>query len=273
MDMANLITTSLVGLQISITTYVLGFTPQDSFLRSSGLLLMIYIAYLQAPYIIHLDNPIARGFLANAPFVLTILYIDKVLLHRWTFAVKGPTSSIGGLSPAEYDPAQGKKVKPDANLRNHDDTLQRLQFGLDLSLQSRFPGTRWPVKNIPSFHRGIPAYIPSKAEFLRAKIASWILYLLVLDLAGLFNKGRNNDVTFASGSIPLYSRLASISGEEAMTRILVVISFWIFQYIVIEIVYGAFAIMAVASGVSTVETWPPMFGFVGDSYSLRQFWG
>lgn len=267
--MATLLATGFVALQISITALILGFTTRDSWLRSLGLFQMIYCAYLQMPYIAFLQNSIIRGFAANAPFVLVILYTNKILLDKWTFTERGPTSSVGGLNPKG-----GLKIKRSAGESVvNDNAVQRMWFGLSISLEARFPATKWPVKNIPPFSGTNVRYIPSKVEFLRANIIRWIAYVLILDLAGFFNKGNDNDVLFGPTRIPFFSRVDSISMEEAMTRTIVVMSFWAFQYIVIEVVYGAFAMIAVGSGISRVEAWPPMFGFISDSYSLRQFWG
>ncbi|KAL8737234.1 MAG: hypothetical protein Q9181_001888 [Wetmoreana brouardii] len=253
-----------------MTALVLSFTTHESLLRPGGLLLMIYSARVQGPYIKYLEYPIYRGFLGNAPFVLVILYIDKVLLHKWEYAVKGPTSSAGGLSLVRYKATEdggrdGKGIV--------DDTIARIWFGLSISLQSRFPATKWPIKNIPPFSKEDPAYIPSKAGFLGTTISKWIIYVLLLDLAGLFSDGSDNAISFSPGRIPFFSRLTIASREEVITRVLSIGAFWIVQYFVIEVVYCALAIVAVASGISAVETWPPMFGSFSDAYSLRQFWG
>ncbi|KAI4260129.1 MAG: hypothetical protein L6R42_004203 [Xanthoria sp. 1 TBL-2021] len=271
--MATMIATSLVGLQIAITTLILGFTSRASALRSGGLLLVIYCAYLQIPHITHVQNPVARGFLANSTFVLTILYIDKALLSRWIFTIQGPTSSVSGLQPVDDDKIPNKRPKAHPGDEIANGLGSRLRFGLHLSMQSRFANTRWPVKNIPAFDKANPGYVPSKAEFLRAAIPKWALYVLILDLAGFLNSSSENGITFAAEQVPLFSRLGNISGEDVITRIASILAFWSFQYMVIEVVYGAIAIVAILSGLSAVEAWPPMFGSLSESYSLRQFWG
>ena len=268
--MSLLIATSFAGLQIIITALILGFTSSNSALRVVGLIPMIYCAYVQTPYIIHLLYPLYRGFLGNAVFVLVMQYIDTVLLHRWTFAARGPTSSIGGLKPVDQEAPKNYRKGSTVTVG---DIWKRLQFGLGVSLQSRFPVTKWPVKNIPPFSRKQPDYVPSKAVFLRAMILKWSLNVFLLDLAGLFNNSGNNTVTFSSERIPFFTRLAKVSPEELFARSVSIMAFWTMQYIVIEVVYGALAIVAVALGITSVSAWPPMFGSISDSYSLRQFWG
>ncbi len=271
--MAATIAISLVGLQIITTALILALTSHASVHRSSGLLLLIYCAYLQTPYITHVRNPVVRGVLANSPFVLTILYIDKALLSRWTFTARGPTSSLGGLQPVPEDetPNQSRKSHLGGGMANG--VGPRLHFGLGLSLQSRFAGTRWPVKNIPAFDKANPGHVPSKARFLRAAVPKLALYVLILDLAGFLNRSSNNNVIFSAEQVPLFSRLGNVSGEDLITRTASILAFWSMQYIVIEVVYGAIAIAAVVSGLSATGAWPPVFGSLSDSYSLRQFWG
>ncbi|KAI4176828.1 MAG: hypothetical protein LQ346_007775 [Caloplaca aetnensis] len=268
--MADPIATGLVGVQIIMTVVTLGFTTGNSLLRFAGLFGMLYISYFQVPYIARVKNPMARGFLANAPFVLVILYIDKLLLNKWTFAANGPTSAVGGLRPVKE--GQSKK---DACRRVGDKSIfRRLRFGLNNTLQARFPATNWPVKNIPTFSRSRPDSIPDRTSYLRGRIIRWIAYVLILDLAGLFNNNSsNNAILFAPANIPLLSRLANVSKGEAIERVILVMAFWVFQYIGIQVVYGFFAILGIASGLWPIEAWPPMFGFIGDCYSIRQFWG
>lgn len=265
-----MIAIGLVGLQITIMTLVLGFTSRNSTVRPAALILIVYAMYLQFSYDQDLQHTLYRAFVGAASVYLVFLYIDTVLLHRWTFTAKGPTSSMGGLTPVECQaPIQGKRPGTGVIW----EALARLRFGLSISLQSRFPATKWPVKNIPPFRKKDPQYVPGKVEFLRGMIIKWSLYALILDLGGLFNNGSDNTVTFSKKRVPFFSRLASVSSEELCTRIISIIAYWSIQYLVLEVVYATLAIGAVALDVTTVNEWPPMFGSGRDSYSLRQFWG
>ncbi len=268
--MSSLIATGLVGLQLTITTLILGFTSRKSTLRPAALPLMVFCTYLQLPFVKQIEYPISRAFLGAGGVYVVILYIDSVLLHKWSFAAKGPTSSMGGLTPVEYRAAgNNKRGGPGAI----SDAVERLRFGLNISLQSRFPATKWPVKNISPFSRKDPGYIPGKGEFLRGMIIKWIFSVLILDLGGLFNNDGGNAITFSSERIPFFTRIAGVSGEEMMARILGIIAYWSVQYVIIEVVYGTLAMTAVALDITAVNTWPPVFGPIGESYSLRQFWG
>ena len=273
--MAGIIATGNVALQISITALVLAFTSRAFGLRLACLNLVICCAYVQTHYVKSIQTSVARGFLANSPFVLVLLYIDKVLLSRWTYTAQGPTSSTGGLQPVKDVQARQPTVKAPQEDGTANDVWLRLRFGFGLSLQSRFAITKWPVKNIPIFARADPSFVPRKTDYLRVAIPKCILYFLLLDLAGLLNGSNNNNnhLVFSTDRVPLFARLGNVSIEELSTRSASVLAFWILQYIVIELVYGAVAMVAVTFGRSTVEAWPPMFGSLQDSYSLRQFWG
>lgn len=261
----------LVSLQVITLTFILGFTTHSSLLRPSALPLMIFLNYFQLHYVKNLDYPLYRAFLGATGVYMIIIYIDTILLHRWTFEANGPTSSVGGLDPVEYDIS--KKTKRDRSGLIGGNALKRLRFGLSISLQCRFPATKWPVKNIPPFSKKDPGYVLGRGEFLRRMIIKWSAYVLILDLVSLISDDGDKTFTFSSARIPLLTRLIDVSGEEMNTRIISVLAYWTIQYIVIEVVYGTLAIAAVALGITTVNVWPPVFGSLGDSYSLRQFWG
>ena len=268
--MVPIIATGLVGLQFTFLTWILGFTSRSSLLRPGALPLMIFLTHLQLPYVKRLDHPLYRAFLGATGFYVIIIYIDAILLHRWSFEAKGPTSSIGGLRPVEYGAPE--KTKRDRS-GEFDDALKRLRYGLSTSLQGRFPATKWPVKNIPPFSRKDPSYVPGKGEFLRRMIIKWSAYVLILDLLGLVSNDGNKTLIFSSARIPLFTRLVDVSGEELIARIISIIAYWTIQYIVIEVMSSTLAITAVALGITAVNVWPPVFGSLHDSYSLRRFWG
>ena len=268
--MHSLIAPSLFSLQVAILAVILGFTARRSLLRPCVLPLMIFPTYFQLPSIKHLDHPLYRAFLGATGVYVIVLYIDTVLLHRWSFEAEGSTCSMGGLKPVEYRELDKRKRDRSGVVG---DTLERLRFGLSISLQCRFPATKWPVKNIPPFSRTNPGYVPRRREFLRDMIGKWSAFVLILDLVNLISTDSDKSLTFSSGRIPFFARLMEVSWKEISTSIITIIAYWTIQYIVIEVMYGTFAIAAVALGITAVNVWPPVFGSSGDSYSLRQFWG
>ncbi|MCJ1251307.1 hypothetical protein MMC30_008539 [Trapelia coarctata] len=268
-------TLALVGLQLIITSTVVGFTGQRSLLRYAALPLMILSSGLQLTCLEQIQYPVGRSFLGAASVFLVILYIELALLSRWTFDAKGPTSSMGGLAPVNSEQLKLKRKTGESKLSSGtiQAILKRLLFGFNISLQSRFPGTKWPVRNIPPFSRRDLGYIPGKAEFLVRKIFKCLIYILILRLSHRFGNPDENPVLFSSDRIPFLTRLGNVSASEMRTRVLGVLAYWTIQYMVIEVLYSFLAVLAVAMRITDVDVWPPVFGSVDDAWSIRQFWG
>ncbi|PYH94737.1 hypothetical protein BO71DRAFT_483561 [Aspergillus ellipticus CBS 707.79] len=264
------VTAGLFGLQTAILSFAVGFTVSGSVIRPAGLLATLLCTYYALPYAQGIDHSVLRAFLGSAIVYLNILYMDVVLLHQWTFEAKGPISSQGGLVPDQY-----RVLKSHHTVNEQSRRWERIQFGYTTSLQSRFPGTKWPVKNIPPFARSNAGYTPSKASFLYTTTIKWILCILLIDCIDTFKTGADeNAITFFSEKIPFLTRLSAVSAEELTARVLSTFGYWAASYVVLEAVYSTLGIVAVLFGDATdIRKWPPMFGSIQDCYSLRQFWG
>ena len=260
----------VIGLQLAITALVLGFTAAHSVLRLAALPLIPLCSYLKLPYIANIEYPAYRAILGGGGGFLTILYINKALLDRWSSEVKGPTSSLGGLTSTAVE--LGGEGAPGRSQRGGN-LWERIRFGLSISLESRYSATRWPVKNIPPFSRKDPKYVLSKGEFFRQIVIKLIIYILILDLTTLAPHDDKKIITFSSDRIPFFTRLSTTSPEEIFARTLSVIAYWSISYVMIDTLYCVLALIAVLSGVTTINTWRPAFGSISDSYSIRQFWG
>lgn len=268
--MSSLVVLGIIGLQFAITALVLGFTAADSVLRIAALPLIPLCSYLQLPYIANIEYPAYRALLGGVGGFVPILYTNTALLDGWSFEAKGPTSSLGGLTPAKVE----LKRKDTAEKgQGGADFLERIRFGLSISLQSRYAATRWAVKNIPPFSRKDPGYVLGKGEFLRQIMIKLITYILILDLITLAPSDDKKIITFSSDLIPIFTRLSTISPEEILVRTLSVIANWSISYVVLDTLYSIFALIGVLSGVTAINTWRPAFGSISDSYSIRQFWG
>ena len=262
----------LVGFQLITTSTTLGFTSGRSWLRPIAFALLMLCTRYQLSTIEEIQHPIGRAFAGAASVFLVILYIDVALLSRWTFDARGPTASWGGLDPI----VSGQPKKPSATQSSWSTlkgALDRLQFGLGVSLQSRFPGTKWPVKNIPPFSKNDPCYVPSRLEFILRNTLKCVIFILVLRLSTSLGNPAQNPVFFSSARIPFLRRLGSVSASEMSTRLFGVLGYWTVQYIVIQLLYSTIAIVAVSLHMSDVRVWPPVFGPIDEAWSLRQFWG
>ena len=270
-----LLALTIIGLQVTTTSVVVGFTNPQSHLRYAALSLTTALAYSQFSYIEHIRNHVCRSFSGAASIFLIILYIDLALLSRWTFEAKGPTSSIGGQTPVKsgQNELESDSNKGKSKSREMSSALCRLRFGFNVSLQSRFPGTNWPVKNIPPFSYTDPNYVPSRTGFLAVNIANCFLYISILRMVHNLGNPEENPTLFSSERVPLISRLGSVSRMEMSTRVLGVVGYWTIQYIVINLLYSFLAVTAVSLRISDVGKWPPVFGRLEEAWSIRQFWG
>ncbi|KAI8631572.1 membrane bound O-acyl transferase family-domain-containing protein [Xylariaceae sp. FL1651] len=265
----------ILGLQVITTSTIVGFTRPSSVYRSAGLPISALLVYTQLSHIDSLKHPIGRSFLGAASVFLAILYIDVALLSRWSFEAQGPTSSLGGLTPIDNQPikSNGQCSQVKKSPRQLRDLVDRLFFGLQVTLQSRFPATNWPVKNIPPFYQRDPHYVPSKVAFLIRNSLKCIIYIDLLRLTSRLGNPEDNPILFSQDHVPFFQRLGDISSTELQTRVLGVLGYWTIQYMVISVLYSTLAILAVVLGLSAVSEWPPVFGSVVDSWSLGQFWG
>ncbi|KAH7320699.1 membrane bound O-acyl transferase family-domain-containing protein [Stachybotrys elegans] len=263
----------LFGLQLSVMAAILGFTGPSSFLRPAALAIVVLCPYLQLPELEGIKHPVLRAFIGAACVYTVVLYTDAALIHKWSFDVHGPTSSAGGLKPER---SKVTKLSKNASKepRSLPNVIRRFGFGFEVSLQSRFPTTKWPVKTIPPFSRTNPEFVPERAVFILTELARVIFCLLFLVFLDLLPKNADeNLVIFSSQRIPFFRRGNSLTLNEIIVRSASVLVYWTSQYIIIQAVYSTLAAITVALGMTPVQSWPPVFGFISDSYSIRQFWG
>ena len=262
---------TLIGLQLTTTSVVLGFTNGRSSLRLIVFPFLMFLAYSQLLTVPHVQHSIGRTFLGAASVFMTFHYVDVALFSQWAFEAKGPTASMGGLAPASKATRRSSASKPPWVAVKQ--TLDRLRFGFDISVQSRFPDTKWPVKNIPPFVQEEPSHTPRRLEFLLASMFKCTVFILSLSLISSLGDRSENPILFSSDRIGLFTRLGSVSASELCTRFLGVLGYWVVQYMIIQVVYHAVAMAAVGLHVTEVAAWPPVFGSVDEARSLRQFWG
>lgn len=154
--------------------------------------------------------------------------------------------------------------------------LKKLAFGIwiALPLGPRLVNTLWQVTGTPEF----PARrVPSRSELLRKAILRRITCLLIFDLVATINgkddpTNKTNQELFDWSRVPLFARLSAISGQEILVRMGVSFFMWLIGYCVVQAIYSAMEIIAIASGLTGVEGWKPLFGSLSGCWSIRQFW-
>jgi len=150
--------------------------------------------------------------------------------------------------------------------------LERFWAAVMLIHSARYVGTRYEVKNVPSFSRKDRDYVPSRGKFLLRSMIGLILAYLFLDLVDILPHP-DIEVQWPKAKEGIFSRLSEVDVEEFVMRSSGVLVTWIATYCIISAEYHFAALIAVGSGFSEPRSWPPMFGSFADAWSIRQFWG
>lgn len=253
-------------LQTSIHAIVVGFTPPSSFLRPAFLPVVIYCVYAALPLCLEATGTILGAGLTGAFSISSLFqYLDTALLSRWSADVLGPTRPSG-----TYDVSS--KQKGHTSVRPNLNNWQRLRFGFQLSVSTRKAGTPYQVKGISPPSTENAQYLPSRESFLVSKLVQVLISYLILDLSTLASQPDQNQVLYHHARIS-WRNFDNLTPEHLSIRIATTLGFWLDVYCIIQCYMGFFALVAVGSGASKVEYWPPGFGNVSEAYSIRRFWG
>lgn len=275
--------------QVLITALGIGFTSASSTqIRSYAFPLVIAGAYLAILLTIHhVPSTLWASVLAGNASTYVLRYLELVLIDRWSFEDGGPTRLLSRGSPDDEKKKVREKVVENNNNNNNSNnqkiaaSLQpattswrrRLRFGLDVTLNPRLVNTAYQVKNVPRWSQGEPQQVPSRASFLRRTAFIVLLSYLAVDLSSLGAQPEHNAFLFSDQKVALFRRWNGLGAEELVVRILASFMLWLNIYCVFRIFHGLIVILAVGSGFSKVQDWPPPFGPLLEAYSVRRFWG
>lgn len=282
---------AIIALHVTTTSLMVGFATRNSLLRLGGLPIALLAAYSQI-FEPRVQHPIARPFVAAASVLLALMYVDTVLLSRWTFDANGPTSTLGGLDPTLKKFDQGKPEEKDPTGEGEDSPegseaseqprsrsfAARLRFGFSIALSSRFPCTPLGVKHTRGFDR---SEIPSREEFIRSMGIKMAICTLILWMGRPSGDPVQNWVLFSPHEIPMVGNIIDpaadwsslVNWERLRIRSLDIHGYWAVQEIIISLLYDFSDTLAVALRITEVDSWPPLFGRLDEAWSLRQFWG
>lgn len=273
--------------QVLITALGIGFTSASSTqIRSYAFPLVIAGAYLAILLTIHhVPSTLWASVLAGNASTYVLRYLELVLIDRWSFEDGGPTRLLSRSSPDDEKKVWGKVVENNNNKNNNNRKIaaslqpattcwrRRLRFGLDVTLNPRLVNTAYQVKNVPRWSQGEPQQVPSRASFLRRTAFIVLLSYLAVDLSSLGAQPEHNAFLFSDQKVALFRRWNGLGAEELVVRILASFMLWLNIYCVFRIFHGLIVILAVGSGFSKVQDWPPPFGPLLEAYSVRRFWG
>lgn len=149
---------------------------------------------------------------------------------------------------------------------------QRVRFGFSACFNSRMIGTPFEVKGVSPFSMKDPTYIPKRREFLLKGSLNFFISYFVLDTLIAGRSPDTNPDVYSPHPVPFFTRLNALTMEQLIVRIIMTICFWISVYCVLQITHSIAAIIAVASGLTDVKGWRPLFGPLSQAYTIRQIW-
>ncbi|KAF2120203.1 tat pathway signal sequence [Lophiotrema nucula] len=250
-------------IETTLVLLVLAFTPAHSYIRPA----LLPVVFVLTFYTLPLNNEafphvVIHGLLCFHTVGLLLQYIDYVLISRWTYSAGGPTSSVGG--------ERNIKSESDKGSVTHGNLWTRLYWGLFAATAWRAPATPWEANGTPPFKQ-----VPGRVKFLAGHLVRLVISLLVLDALSLAPKdsGENNAAKFAWSQVRLFMPPEHLSHDAFTLRVATVCAFWIASYFSIQAFFSSMAILGVATGVTPVRVWPPIFGSLTQGYTVRTFWG
>lgn len=256
-----------------VTALVLGFTPANSLLRLALLPILVLAAYhvvLSCPTVLY-PYPWA-GFAGGNINTSLFNYLEVVLLSRWSYEAKGPTSPPTPDDQAREDRHQKKALQAPSSTTRHD-FWRRLRFGYFVTTSNRKIGTTY--KNTPPFSAKDPAYVLSRWSFCLPKTCLILFTVLIIDLASQESQPLQvNAKMFAEAKVHIFTGSPyNLLSRQIVTRLATVLGYWFCTAIVIDAFASTFNLFFFALHLEDVEVYRPNFGSVAESYTVRGFWG
>jgi hypothetical protein len=251
-----------------IISSALAFIPQSiKILRSLAIIAAGgLLTYIQFALAVSASNRYPFAALLTVHWFLLLRAVSLLLLQ--------PQSSVPFQK--QSDGYRRNAVKNNVGDRNDSFNVLALVQRLAKSLGVMWSFRTIPraINNIPPFSNTDKGYVPSRVVFLKYEALKFVASLLVFLLADYAHPSHAEiEARFTSKHEKSLSRLGDISGEEILTRIMVLIPAGMGAWAAVTVVYSATAIIFVACGLSGPSSWPPLFGSLRESYTLRRFWG
>ena len=265
---------TLISIEVLITALAIGFTSAFSTpIRSFGFPLVVASAYVAFQLVIHhIPSTLWAGVLAGNASTYVLRYLELVLIDKWSFDHGGPTRLKS--SPDERGRKRNSENNGRATASVQPPTIWgRLRFGLSVTLNPRLVNTAYQVKNVPRWSQGEPQQVPSRGHFLGRTALIVFLNYLAVDLCSLAAQPERNVSLFSDEKVAFFRRWNSLGLEEIVIRVSASLILWLNIYCIFRIFHGLIVLLAVGSGFSNVQDWPPPFGSLSEAYSVRRFWG
>lgn len=247
---------------------IIGFTDDSSAIRPAALpFFILYNVFLMPTYLHYSYHTAWANIACGQTLWVPFQYLEIALRRKWTF------ESHGYLTYRSK--SAGKHSDRDTSLNAARATVwDRLFFGYWCTFAGRLCGTCFEVANVPLFSSKDPSYIPTRRQFYVQRILRCAICYAVLDLASSVPTDIERiQVLFASKNEPLLTRIGYYPMDLLAARAVTSIGLWPCAYCVIELYTNLAAFVRVGIGLDDVGFWRPNFGSIGESYSLRRFWG
>lgn len=254
---------------ISVISTVAFIKPWHVGLRSAVLVFGVSQA-LQFQITMHeiTGNNVVNGMVAQFVWVYIMRSFDLLLFRQAYFPpAEGVMKASGTPRGEDAVGLSNGKAKQTSTASKTSRLLQ--SFYLFFTL--RDVGTANAIKNIPPFSTSDPTWVPSRTTFLIRHILIAVTGYLVADISSIMPP--IDPQLAAQMNLPVFSRLLDIGLEEAITRFLFTASSWVFGLATLSFFHSSLAVLFVGLGLSEPRFWPPQFGSLKDSQSLRGWWG
>jgi hypothetical protein len=257
---------------VLLTASILCFTPKYSIWRLATCPIIGYLTYHACRALDFFDgnqlfNPLTSGFVFGFAVhffhLLCIAQIDdsdiqrEILLHR--------------RRQTKHD--EEKVVQKDISV------WSRLTCALRLLSTVRGYGTSYEISGIRSPPERSATSSSSRIRFIIRNVLIVMGQYLAIDLMTsrppseedkleLFGPGREYLFFFRPTNLP------PVTGQEVLARLGIVLLAWgpVGNWFV-DIDYRVTALVSVSLGISEPDEWPPLFGSIMETYTLRRFWG
>ena len=209
--------------------------------------------------------------LSALTYMLQETFINLCKNSHWRAAV-APLVWIQFLSASEIicisrvDPAQ-ISASP-GGPRSKNTFTQAIQV-IALLWNLRRVGTKWEVKNIPASSSSKSASW-SRARFVLRRLTTTLFFYLVIDI---MISGPSPDLVLVSPQKETLFKLGCLSLEDVVFRTIGTVAFWLSSALINLIMINSVAILSVLTGLSSPMDCPPLYGPIGEAYSIRRFWG
>ena len=239
--------TTQLAFLILFTSVILLVPRHATIPRLSSLAALSTLTYILQNTFIHLcENPHWR---ATAVPLVWIQFLSA--------------SELIWVSRVDIDSVSSRGKSGDKN------TFGRATQVIALLWNLRRIGTKWQIKNLPVSSSSGPAPW-SQGRFLLQRLTRTFLAYLVLDI---MISGPSPDLALVGLQKQTLFNLGSLSMDGVIFRVIGTASFWLSSALLNLVMSNSVATLSALLGLSSPAGCPPLYGSIGEAYSIRRYWG